>query len=82
MARAKDEARIAGARPRRIAVSGIDSLTERERQVAQLAARGMSNRQIADTLVVTLKTVEFHLGNSFRKLDVGSRAKLRELLGG
>jgi DNA-binding CsgD family transcriptional regulator len=82
VARAKDEARIAGARPRRIAVSGIDSLTERERQVAQLAARGMSNRQIADTLVVTLKTVEFHLGNSFRKLDVGSRAKLRELLDG
>jgi DNA-binding CsgD family transcriptional regulator len=82
VARAKDEARIAGAKPRRTAVSGIDSLTERERQVALLAARGMSNRKIADSLVVTVKTVEWHLANSFRKLDVDSRAKLRELLGG
>jgi DNA-binding CsgD family transcriptional regulator len=41
----------------------------------------MSNRQIADTLVVTVKTVEWHLGHSFRKLDVDSRALLRELLG-
>jgi DNA-binding CsgD family transcriptional regulator len=81
VARAKDEAKIAGAKPRRTAVSGVDSLTERERQVAVLAARGMSNRQIADSLVVTLKTVEWHLGNSFRKLDVDSRAKLRQLLG-
>jgi DNA-binding CsgD family transcriptional regulator len=81
VARAKDEARIAGAKPRRIAVSGVDALTERERQVALLAARGMSNRQIADSLVVTVKTVEWHLRQSFRKLDVDSRAKLRELLG-
>jgi DNA-binding NarL/FixJ family response regulator len=42
----------------------------------------MSNRKIADSLVVTVKTVEWHLANSFRKLDVDSRAKLRELLGG
>jgi tetratricopeptide (TPR) repeat protein len=46
VARAKDEAKIAGAKPRRTAVSGVDSLTERERQVARLAAQGMSNRQI------------------------------------
>jgi DNA-binding CsgD family transcriptional regulator len=82
VARAKDEAKIAGAKPRRIAVSGVESLTERERQVARLAAQGMSNRKIADTLVVTVKTVEWHLGHSFRKLDVDSRAQLRELLGG
>ena len=82
VARAKDETRIAGAKPRRTAVSGVESLTERERQVAMLAARGMSNRQIADSLVVTLKTVEWHLRQSFRKLDVDSRVKLRELLGG
>ena len=82
VARAKDETRIAGAKPRRTAVSGVDSLTERERQVAMLAARGMSNRQIADSLVVTLKTVEWHLRQSFRKLDVDSRVKLRDLLGG
>jgi DNA-binding CsgD family transcriptional regulator len=82
VARAKDEAKIAGAKPRRTAVSGVDSLTERERQVARLAAQGMSNRQIADALVVTVKTVEWHLGQSFRKLGVDSRAKLRELVGG
>ncbi len=80
VARAKNEAKTAGARPRRTAVSGVDALTERERQVALLAARGLSNRQIADQLVVTVKTVEWHLGHSFRKLDVDSRAKLRDLL--
>ena len=78
--RAKNEAKTAGARPRRTALSGVDALTERERQVAMLAARGLSNRQIADQLVVTVKTVEWHLGHSFRKLDVDSRARLRELL--
>ena len=78
--RAKNEAKIAGARPRRTALSGVDALTERERQVAMLAARGLSNRQIADQLVVTVKTVEWHLGHSFRKLDVDSRARLRDLL--
>jgi DNA-binding CsgD family transcriptional regulator len=80
VARAKNEANTAGARPRRTAVSGVDALTERERQVAMLAARGLSNRQIADQLVVTVKTVEWHLGHSFRKLDVDSREKLRDLL--
>ena len=80
VARAKNEAKTAGARPRRTAVSGVDALTERERQVALLAARGLSNRQIADQLVVTVKTVEWHLGHSFRKLDVDSREKLRDLL--
>ena len=78
--RAKNEAKTAGARPRRTALSGVDALTERERQVAMLAAQGLSNRQIADQLVVTVKTVEWHLGHSFRKLDVDSRARLRELL--
>jgi DNA-binding CsgD family transcriptional regulator/predicted negative regulator of RcsB-dependent stress response len=80
VARAKNEAKTAGARPRRTAVSGVDALTERERQVALLAARGLSNRQIADHLVVTVKTVEWHLAHSFRKLDVDSREKLRDLL--
>ena len=78
--RAKNEAKTAGARPRRTALSGVDALTERERQVALLAARGFSNRQIADQLVVTVKTVEWHLGHSFRKLDVDSRERLRDLL--
>jgi DNA-binding CsgD family transcriptional regulator len=80
VARAGNEAKIAGARPRRTAVSGVDALTERERQVALLAASGLSNRQIAEQLVVTVKTIEWHLGHSFRKLNVDSREKLRDLL--
>jgi DNA-binding CsgD family transcriptional regulator len=80
VARARNEAKTAGARPRRTAASGVAALTERERQVAMLAARGLSNRQIADQLVVTVKTVEWHLGHSFRKLDVDSREKLRDFL--
>ena len=69
---------MAGARPRRTAIYGLDSLTARERQTAALAAEGMSNRDIAETLVVTVKTVEWHLKHSYRKLGVSSRAQLRD----
>jgi DNA-binding NarL/FixJ family response regulator len=80
-ARAVEEAKVAGARPRRVALDGVEALTPRERQVAELAARGMSNREIAETLVVTLKTVEFHLKHTYRKLGVGSRHQLRASFG-
>jgi DNA-binding CsgD family transcriptional regulator/tetratricopeptide (TPR) repeat protein len=76
--RARDELRAAGARPRRAAVSGIESLTPSERRVAQLAADGMINREIAQSLFVTEKTVETHLGNTFSKLKVRSRTQLQE----
>jgi DNA-binding CsgD family transcriptional regulator len=78
--RAMTETIAAGARPRRTALTGPDSLTTRERQVATLAAEGLSNREIAKRLVVTVKTVEFHLKHSYRKLGVGSRHSLREVL--
>jgi DNA-binding CsgD family transcriptional regulator/predicted negative regulator of RcsB-dependent stress response len=78
-ARALREAHAAGARPRRTAVHGLEALTPRERQVASLAAQGLSNREIAEALVVTVKTVEWHLRHSFEKLEVSSRGKLREL---
>jgi ATP/maltotriose-dependent transcriptional regulator MalT len=78
--RAQQEARVAGARPRRTAVSGLEALTARELQVARLAANGRSNREIAEALVVTVKTVEWHLKHSFRKLGVDSRQKLSRLL--
>ena len=81
-ARARREANVAGARPRRAAVHGHEALTTRERQVATLAAEGLSNREIAEQLVVTVKTVEWHLKNSFMKLGVGSRTQLRGQLGG
>jgi DNA-binding CsgD family transcriptional regulator len=74
--RALEEIRATGSRPRRTALSGADALTPRERQVTELAARGMSNREIAKALYVTLKTVEWHLRNAFTKLGVGSRREL------
>jgi DNA-binding CsgD family transcriptional regulator len=74
--RALAEVRLTGARPRRSALEGPEALTEREHEVAALAARGLSNREIADSLVVTVKTVEWHLRHAFRKLGIDSRAKL------
>jgi DNA-binding CsgD family transcriptional regulator len=54
-------------------------LTSRQREVARLAARGMTNREIAESLVVTENTVATHLRLAFRKLDVSSRGQLSEL---
>lgn len=55
-------------------------LTPAELRVATLAAAGLSNREIAARLFVTLKTVEFHLSGCFRKLGVTTRHALAELL--
>jgi DNA-binding CsgD family transcriptional regulator len=55
-------------------------LTEREAQVAHLAGRRLTNRQIAGQLYVTTKTVEYHLGNIYAKLGITSRTQLRDLL--
>src|SRR5262249_915806 len=63
--RARDELRATGAHPRRAAIDGIDGLTPTERRIAELAAGGMSNRAIATTLVVTAKTVEWHLSRIY-----------------
>ena len=82
VARSRREANVAGARPRRTAMHGQEALTARELQVATLAADGLSNREIAEQLVVTVKTVEWHLKNSFLKLGVTSRTELPGKLGG
>lgn len=66
----------AGARPRRPAVRGADALTPSERRVAELAEQGMTNREIAQALFISTKTVEFHLRNAYFKLRIGSRAEL------
>lgn len=58
-----------------------DDLTAAERRVATLVAQGMRNRDVADTLFLSPKTVEFHLRNVFRKLDVRSRTELTRHLG-
>ena len=70
----------AGARPRRAARSGADALTARERDVAVLAAQGLSNREIADRLVLSQKTITRHLGAVYRKLDIASRMQLSDAL--
>ena len=48
--------------------------------MARLAADGMSNKEIAQTLFVTIKTVEVHLSNAYRKLEISSRAQLDKAL--
>jgi DNA-binding CsgD family transcriptional regulator len=67
---AREELLAAGARPRRARLSGRDALTASELRVASRAADGASNREIAQSLFVTVKTVETHLGNAYRKLGV------------
>jgi DNA-binding CsgD family transcriptional regulator len=80
--RAHEELVAAGARPRRERrmLSGRESLTASEDRVALLAAEGLTNREIAQQLFVTVKAVQWHLRNVYRKLDVGSREELPEML--
>jgi DNA-binding CsgD family transcriptional regulator len=78
--RAREELRATGARPRRERLSGPDALTPAERRVAELAAGELRNRDIAQQLFLTLRTVETHLTSVYRKLGIGSRAELRGAL--
>jgi DNA-binding CsgD family transcriptional regulator len=78
--RARAELAAIGIRPRTTGRSGTQSLTPSERRVAELAAAGQTNREIAQTLFVTEKTVETHLGRAFRKLNVSSRRQLPDVL--
>jgi DNA-binding CsgD family transcriptional regulator len=79
--RALDELHAAGAKPRRELRSGVEALTARELRVAQLAAQGHSNADIAQLLFVTYKTVDTHLGHVYQKLAV-TRPGLAEALAG
>ena len=79
--RARSELTAAGARPRRAALTGFDALTASERRVAELAVEGLTNREIAQALFVTVKTVEWHLGNTYGKLGIGSRHELKAAAG-
>jgi DNA-binding NarL/FixJ family response regulator len=78
---ADTEIRATGARPRRVVLTGLDSLTASERRVAEFASQGLTNREIAQTLFVTARTVEGHLTSIFRKLQLDSRADLPGVLG-
>ena len=78
--RALDELHAAGGRPRRLALSGVESLTPGQLRVAKMAAEGLSNREIAEALFVTRRTVETHLTQVYGKLEIGSREELPEAL--
>lgn len=78
--RARQELAATGLRIRRAAQTGIASLTPSERRVAEHAAAGATNAEIAQALFVTLKTVEMHLGHTYRKLDISSRHQLAQHL--
>jgi DNA-binding CsgD family transcriptional regulator len=78
--RAERELLATGARPRRIALSGVESLTPSERRVAEMAAEGPTNREIAQALFVTQRTVEVHLTSIYRKLGISSRSQLAAAL--
>jgi DNA-binding CsgD family transcriptional regulator len=77
---ARVELRATGARPRKLVFTGADSLTAQERRVAEMAAEGLSNPEIAQALFVTRRTVETHLRHAYQKLDIGAREELRQAL--
>ena len=79
--RAQTELAATGARPRRPMLSGLESLTPSERRVAEMAAENLTNKDIAQALFVTPKTVEVHLSSVYRKLEISSRAQLPDALG-
>ena len=66
-----------GEDPQPVLGETLASLTAAEQRVARLAATGLTNREIADQLVVTVKAVEWHLSHVYRKLGIHSRARAR-----
>ncbi len=74
--------RCEGARTPALSMSVVETtpLTKREREVAELAARNMASREIAEKLFVSVRTVENHLQRTYEKLGVRSRAELAEVL--
>lgn len=81
LARARRELATIGRRPRRAARRGVEALTPSEMRVAALAAEGHSTPRIAHRLHITRKTVESHLGQAYRKLEISGRAELPAKIG-
>ena len=74
--RAFDELAATGEKVRTYTPIGVESLTPSQRRVAELAAGGLTNRQIAQTLFLTVKTIEAHLAAAYDKLGIRSRQEL------
>ncbi|MBV8710490.1 MAG: helix-turn-helix transcriptional regulator [Solirubrobacterales bacterium] len=73
------ELRASGQTARRRDPSTRDELTAQELQIASLVTQGLTNREVAAQLFLSPRTVDFHLRNVFRKLDVSSRTQLATL---
>ncbi|MCA1835217.1 MAG: LuxR C-terminal-related transcriptional regulator, partial [Actinobacteria bacterium] len=78
--RTRQEALAAGARPRRPWTTGVHALTPSELRVARLAAQPLSNRDIAQALFITTKTVSDHLSSTYRKLNINTRDELATVM--
>jgi DNA-binding NarL/FixJ family response regulator len=78
--RARRELQASGGRVPPRTGGSHDQLTPSEQRIAELAASGLSNPEIAQRLFVTIKTVEMHLSNAYRKLDIASRHQLERAL--
>ena len=79
-ARAAQELRAAGAKPPKPAKAAVDTLTADERRIAEMATQGLSDREIAQALFVTPKSVETHMANVLQKLNIGSRKDLEPVI--
>src|SRR3979490_2200195 len=78
--RARVELEATGEHVRNRALQAVEQLTSQESHIAGLAAEGYTNRQIAENLFISPKTVEYHLKKAYRKLDVTSRTQLARRL--
>jgi len=79
-AHAEQELAASGARPRRRAISGVEALTPSQLRIAAMAADGRSNRDIAQALFLSIRTVENQLRQAYLKLDIASRRELADAL--
>jgi DNA-binding NarL/FixJ family response regulator len=79
--RARAELRAAGTPMAVRPSTAADELTPQQRQIARLAAEGLTNREIGARLFLSPRTIGFHLSNVFPKLQVSTRAQLARALG-
>ena len=78
--RARRELRATGATARKRTVQTSEELTAQEAVIARLAREGLSNPEIGTRLFISSRTVQYHLGKVFAKLDISSRAQLDQVL--